>query len=156
MTALIKIKTGEVGCRKPGCKHRSSVTHRHHRRQETLFINAYRLRGPKKTKDERYARLVRKYEEFRPDDTVTICAHHHCEIHLLYDAEILQDQEQRRKRLRDYTWPQAYSLMNKLRQLCLEWEEETTPGNDPADCDPEKRFPQRTRTRKKKYAKLWQ
>lgn len=151
MNALIKIKTSEVGCRKPNCKRRTAITHRHHRRQETLFVNAYRLKGPKKTKDERYWKLEQKYNEFRVEDTVIICAHHHCEIHLLYDVEIFDDQLMRHKRLRDYTWPQAYSLMNKLRQLCLDWETEITPGVDPIECDPEKRFP--NLKKKKKNAK---
>lgn len=149
MTALIKIKTDDVGCRKPSCSHRLSLTHRHHRRQETLFINAYRLKGPKKTKDERYARLWRKYHKFDPKDTIIICPWHHCEIHLLYDAEIRQDQEQRLKRLRDYTWPQSNSLMKKLEKLCLEWEVETTPGTDPVECEPDKRFPHRKKKRAK-------
>lgn len=150
MTALIKVKTNDVGCRKPGCSRRLDRPDRHHRRQETLFINAYRLRGPKKTKDERYHKLVRTYEKFRDEDCVVLCPSHHCEIHLLYDKIILEDQIQRRKRLRDYTWPQAYSLMNKLRQACLDWEEEKTPGVDPGDCEPEKRFEHRPKRRRGK------
>ena len=138
---VITIKTDAIGCTKPSCKRRLLITHRHHRRQETLFINAYRLRGPKKTKDDRYQRLLQIYNEFRKQDTVIVCPWHHCEIHLLYDQEIHDDQRMRRKRLRDYTWPQANSLMNKLRQLCLDWETETSPGVDPTECEAAKRFP---------------
>ncbi|KKK51413.1 hypothetical protein LCGC14_3115190, partial [marine sediment metagenome] len=143
----ITVNISDVGCTKPKCAHRLEVTHRHHRRQETLFINAYHLRGPKKTKDDKYWRLCNTYEEFRPEDTVIICPWHHCEIHLLYDQTIHDDQRMRCKRLRDYTWPQAYSLMNKLRQLCLDWETEPSPGVDPVECEPEKRFPQQQKKR---------
>jgi len=47
--------------------------------------------------------------------------------------------------------------MRKLRQLCYEWEELKTPGMDPVECTPSKRFtqvgPLKRRKRKKRKKK---
>lgn len=148
--AKVRIKTDEVGCRKPGCKRKLSRPVRHHRAMQSLFINAYRKAGKKKTGSVMYKQLRKRYEEFRDGDCVLLCEHHHCEIHLRYDQIILDDQADRRRPLRKYTWPQAKSLMKKLEAECLEWEEETTPGVDPDECaNLEKRFPWKARRKKR-------
>lgn len=153
---IVKVKTEKVGCRKPGCTRRMSITHRHHRRCETLFVRGYG-HIPHKKVSKKYKKFKARYESFDPRDIVVLCAWHHCEVHLGYDAVILQDKAIRCKVLRDYTWPQADALMRKLRQLCYEWEELKTPGMDPVECTPNKRFtqvrPPKRRKRKKRKKK---
>lgn len=152
--ARIRIKTDEVGCRKPGCKRKLSRPVRHHRAMQSLFINAYRKAGKRKTGSEMYRKLQQRYNEFRDEDCVLLCEHHHCEIHLRYDQIILDDQADRGRPLRKYTWPQAKSLMKKLEAECLDWEQETTPGVDPQECaDLTKRFPWKAKRRRKKGGK---
>ena len=156
MTPIVRVETKSVGCRKPGCSRRMVITHRHHRRCETLFVRGFG-HIPQKRVTKRYKKFVKRYESFDPRDVVVLCPWHHCEIHLGYDAVILQDKAIRCKVLRDYTWPQADALMRKLRQLCYEWEELKTPGMDPVECTPSKRFtqvgPLKRRKRKKRKKK---
>lgn len=132
----LRIKTAAVGCQKPGCKRRLDIPHRHHRRCETLFIHAFGR--DKRNKSEKFIELRDRYSLFREEDTIQICGWHHAEIHLIYDDIIRQDTYKRLRSLDRYSWKQANSLMDKLRQACLEWEKEKTPGVDPTTVFKEK------------------
>lgn len=138
----LTIKTDAIGCQKPGCKRRLDIPHRHHRRCETLFIHAFSRH--KRNKSEKYKELQERYSLFRDEDTIQICSWHHAEIHLIYDKIIRADASQRLRSLDRYSWKQAHSLMNKLRQACVEWEEEKTPGADPTTVFKEKTKPNAT------------
>lgn len=138
---IINLETKEVGCRKPGCHRRMEPTARHHRRCETMFVRAY-AKHPDKVKTKRYKAFCKRYDLFDPRDIEVVCAHHHCEIHLIYDDIIHRDKRKRRKlSLIDYTWAQATALMKKLSKECYGWMERETPGRNPEDCTSAKRFP---------------
>ena len=143
---LVKLKTGEVGCRKPGCTHRLELTHRHHRRCETLFVTAFQ-----DTKiSKRYTDLCSRYEKFDERDTVRICAWHHAEIHILYDGIILDFKIKINKVLHDFTWEEADFLMRSLRKACYAWESEITPGINPSLVFGKQRYRVRSPAKKKK------
>lgn len=127
----LTIKTDGIGCRKPGCKHRLDIPHRHHRRYESLFITFFGRH--RRNKSEKYEALRKRYEEFRPEDTVVLCGWHHAEIHKIYNQIVREDCAQRLKPLDRYSWKQAHSLMNKLHDACTEWEIERTPGVNPSE-----------------------
>ena len=137
----IHLKLTDVGCRKPNCKRRIEPTSRHHRRNESLFINAFTL-DPTKNKTKKYKNFIKRYTSFHKNDFVRICNWHHCEIHLMYDELINTDRNLRQRAMPDYSWRQANALMKKLGKFCLEWEKEDTPGRNPEDCNFLKRFPQ--------------
>jgi hypothetical protein len=145
----ITLKTSEVGCRKPGCKHRLEKTARHHRRCETMFIRGYAKRADMR-KTQRYQKLCQRYDRFDPKDVVVLCEWHHCEIHLLYDPIISERRVKLQKVLGDFTWGETDKLMSQLRKLCLDWEKKDTPGRDPKDCEPYKRFPAYIAKRRRK------
>ncbi len=136
----INLMTNEVGCRKPGCKHRLEKTARHHRGCETMFIRGMGNSPPMKG-TKRYRSLVQRYASFNPRDVIVLCDWHHCEIHLIYDPIIAKRRLELVKILGDFTWAEADKLMGQLRKLCREWEKKDTPGRDPGDCEPGKRFP---------------
>lgn len=158
MTPKINLKLSEVGCRKPGCARKLDRTARHHRRCETMFIRAFAkvsIKFPKpKSKSKTYKKLKSRYESFDTRDIIVLCDHHHCEIHLIYDEIILTSKIRLQKLgLAEYTWTQAYALMSDLRKTCYEWEVRETPGREPRDCLPDRRFPQapkRTRKRRRR------
>ncbi len=79
-----------------------------------------------------YRNFVKRYYEFRPSDVESVCLHHHAEIHLIYDKIIRQDLRRTRKALRNYSWNQANTLMDKLEAAFKEWFMKVTPGADPA------------------------
>lgn len=145
----INLALKDVGCRKPKCKRRMEPTARHHRKCETMFIRAFD-HVPKKRRNNRYRTLVKIYHMFRPRDIVVLCAWHHCEIHLIYDKVIAAEGISRGRILTDFTWPQSDTLMRTLRDICKEWEERDTPGRNPIDCTPDKRFPLVVKRRKKR------
>lgn len=143
----------DVGCRKPRCKRRMEPTSRHHRRNESLFINAF-ASEPGKKRTKWYKKLVERYESFDERDIIRICNWHHCEVHLLYDEVINTDRQLQQKTMPEYHWQQAGVLMRALRKLCYEWEKEETPGRNPTDCLFAKRFPQpKVRKLKKRMRK---
>ncbi|KKN88123.1 hypothetical protein LCGC14_0251950 [marine sediment metagenome] len=136
----INLELKDVGCRKPGCQRRMEPTSRHHRQNESLFINAFGDRHAK-MRTKTYKALVQRYASFDERDIIRICNWHHCEIHLMYDEAINEDRQLHLKPMLEYTWQEANSLMRALRKLCYKWEKEETPGRDPADCTFAKRFP---------------
>ncbi len=136
----INLKMSEVGCRKPGCKHRLEKTARHHRGCETMFIRGF-AKHPDVRKKQRYHKLCKRYERFEPKDVIVLCDWHHCEIHLIYDPIIAERRVELQKILGEFTWAEADKLMGQLRKLCREWEKKETPGRDPKDCMPHRRFP---------------
>lgn len=79
-----------------------------------------------------YRNFVKRYYEFRPEDTQHVCLHHHAEIHLIYDKLIRADLRRTRKALRNYSWNQANMLMDTLAAAFEEWFKKETPGADPA------------------------
>lgn len=130
--AVITIKTEQVGCRKPGCKRRLLIPHRHHRKCESVFRGAF---SHTKSKSKKYKAFVKRYYQFHPDDVVILCPWHHCEIHKKYDKVIKKHIHKRMKRLRDFSWGEAQDLMFELEELCKEWEKEKTPGLNPVFCN---------------------
>jgi hypothetical protein len=129
MTPKIKVELSEVRrCSKPGCKKRHPL-HRHHVRNEALFLGLWkRLPQGLKSDDVRVIqRLLRvRYYEFRPRDVVDICDWHHAEIHLLYDRVRMV-----RDIVYDGTTRQVLGLMREYKKICREWLKEETPGTNP-------------------------
>lgn len=148
----INLEMKDVGCRKPNCKRRMEPTSRHHRRNESLFINAFASDHAKR-RNIRYKKLVERYDSFDEGDIIRICNWHHCEIHLLYDEVINTDRQLQQRTMPDYTWHQADLLMRALRKLCYKWEKENTPGRSPEDCTFIKRFPQKVSPRQPRKRK---
>lgn len=146
---VVNLETKEVGCRKPGCKRRMEPTARHHRKCESMFIRGF-AHIPSKCDSRRYKRFKTRYESFNPRDVVVLCAWHHCEIHLIYDRIIDAYRRREFRILTDFTWEQADGLMAHLKDVCREWEQRDTPGRNPVDCVPTKRFPKLIRVPKKK------
>lgn len=85
-------------------------------------------------KTKKYKQFCDRYYSFRREDTVVLCPWHHCEIHEIYSRIIAKDTSTRKKPLSRYSWKQAFALMDRLKDTCLEWEEETTPGRNPELC----------------------
>lgn len=128
----IRIRTKDTGCRKPKCEHKLSITHRHHRRFQSLFIQAFTAIGKK---GKKLKTLTRRYEAFRSEDVVRLCAWHHCEIHQNYKSAIYKFLKKTKKKyVFDLNWKEAFDLMKELEEYCLEWEKEETPGVNPAVC----------------------
>lgn len=138
MVALITIKTTEVGCRKFNCQRRGLRPHRHHRGMASLFRGAF-VHSPKKRKSKEYRALVKRYDEYHPDDIVLLCPWHHCEIHKIYDELISAFAFKVKKRMRNLSWGQAADLMMQFEEMCKEWEKEDTPGLNPVLCNFEER-----------------
>lgn len=122
----IRVKMDEIGCRKPGCKRRLSIPHRHHRKCETLFFRAWLGKRPKWVRA-----LQQRYEKFLPEDTVILCSWHHAEIHMIYDDIIKKDMQRTRKPIYRYSKKQMERLMKQLEDECLDWEQDRSPGVDP-------------------------
>ena len=126
----LKIKTDAIGCRKPGCKYRLLIPHRHHRKCESLFVHAF-VSVDRKRKTKRYREFVKRYKAFREQDVILLCPWHHCEIHLAYEPIIFSHLN---KPPEVFTWKQAWALMNELEEHCRDWEEEETDGVHPDMC----------------------
>lgn len=150
---IITVKTTEVGCRKPSCKHRMELTHRHHRKCETLFITAFGRNPARNTKSKRFKLLCSRYEKFDERDVVRLCAWHHAEIHVLYDDIILDFKIEINKILANFTWEEADKLMRRLRKACYQWETEVTPGINPDLVFGRQRYRIGSKTRPKKKRK---
>lgn len=78
--------------------------------------------------EPRFAAFVRRYYEYRSEDIGLLCAPHHAEVHLLYDAIIRADRRRTGRPLARYTWPMAEQLMQKLVQAYERWLDRETPG----------------------------
>ncbi len=116
-----------ISCAKPNCDHGGRVQ-RHHKGHEKLFLRAFKDRKESKT----YKIMLRRYEQFRPDDTVPLCPDHHAEIHYEYRDIIALFQAQQGMHRRDFSWDAALTLMAELRYHCDEWLKEESSGMDPA------------------------
>lgn len=81
-----------------------------------------------KYREQTYKDFVARYYKFLPEDVVDLCAEHHLEIHVLYDKIIQQDLQLTKKKLRDYSWAEAESLMSKLGRRCGVWLKTETRG----------------------------
>jgi len=117
-----------------------------------MFIRGF-AKNPKIKGTKRYKEFCERYESFDPRDIVVLCAHHHCEIHLTYDPIIAKRRIKLMKVLGEFTWDEAHRLMGELRKLCYKWESEETPGVDPVECTPPRRFPNFKRGKDKKKRK---
>lgn len=102
-------------CEREGCSGHGQVD-RHHKRMETLFINAFASTSC--SHGRRYKQFVRRYDRFLPEDTVLLCRRCHEEIHNLYYDLIRVDIVARGKHLAAYSWREADALMNKLASAC--------------------------------------
>lgn len=123
-----------VSCAKPNCT--ASFTQRHHKRHEKLFIVAW---APIKSKatSAYYKAFVARYEEFHPDDIVSLCPDHHAEVHWDYRTLISEAIFQAGRSLHSFTWPQAEALMSDLATYCDEWLQTETFGMDPSIVFPQ-------------------
>jgi hypothetical protein len=117
-----------------------------------MFIRGF-AKDPKRKGTKKYKEFCKRYELFNPQDVLVLCAYHHCEIHLMYDPIIAERRIKLNRVLGDFTWEQAHDLMRTLRRLCYNWEKEETPGRNPKDCAPTRRFPDFKRGRDKKKRK---
>lgn len=121
--SLANVTSG--GCRKPNCGHRAPLN-RHHKAHEALWLGAWAHRGS----EPKWKAFVKRYYEYREEDTVRICLPHHAEIHSIYDAIIADDIAQTGLRLYLYSWKQARILMRRLTDACDQWLVTETPGVD--------------------------
>jgi hypothetical protein len=114
---------------KPVCKVASHTRlHRHHKAHPKIWFGVFLKRAG----EPRFQELIKRYNEFRPEDTVLICDWHHCEIHAIYDEIIAKDRRRTGVRLAKYRWGQAERLMRDLTKACDDWLKKRTPGLDPA------------------------
>jgi hypothetical protein len=113
------------GCEKPNCSTGVSTLNRHHKRHEAMWRGVWskRRRG-----EPAWDKFLKRYFEFRPEDTVVVCESHHAEIHVLYDQIIKADRDERGKNLSQYSWSEARQLMTRLEDCCLEWLDYISPG----------------------------
>ena len=126
--SLSNVNARKRSCRKPGCRSGSYKISRHHKGHQFMFVSSFvRTRYG----DPRYKDFVEKYYQFRLEDIVDICDHHHMEIHVIYDRIIQRDMIKTGRHLRNYSWVQATTLMKKLEKRCERWLKENTPGISP-------------------------
>jgi len=126
------------GCVKPECGLRTPLN-RHHKRHEALWFNAWAHRQH----EPKWQEFVKRYHEFRPEDTVVICLRHHAEIHSMYDRIIQEDRKLLGLPLYRYSWKQGTRLMDKLEAVCEEWLKQKTKGIDSAQYDRTKKLRRR-------------
>lgn len=113
------------GCTKPNCGHRAALN-RHHKAHEALWLGAWAHRGL----EPKWRAFVKRYYEFRPEDTVRVCLPHHAEIHSIYDEIIADDMAKTGLPLYLYSWKQGRILMQRLTNACEAWLFQETPGID--------------------------
>lgn len=83
-----------------------------------------------RTQEAKWKAFVKRYYEYREEDTVRICLPHHAEIHSIYDEIIAEDMAIVGLPLYLYSWKQGRLLMQKLRDTCNIWLRQKTPGID--------------------------
>jgi hypothetical protein len=113
-------------CAKPRCEWLGASLHRHHRKHEALWLAPWARRQS----EVQWRAFVRRYKEFRPEDVVLICEHHHAEIHSIYDQIIADDCAKTGLPLYLYSWKQGRVLMRRLEEACKEWLQHPTSGID--------------------------
>lgn len=101
-------------CSKPQRNRRSLA--RHHRGCEGMWLRHFRHK--KRTKLWQAFRA--RYYEYRLEDCVLICIHHHREIHELYLPWIIAAARSQGP-CRGRGWTEAEELMRDLRVLCDRW-----------------------------------
>lgn len=114
-----------IHCQKPKCRTKDFVLHRHHMGHEHMFVSQFVHRFSEK----RYVEFVKRYYEYREEDTVKICSCHHREIHEIYDEIIAAYCRKRRKALADFNWTEARELMSLLVARCKKWMKQRTKGS---------------------------
>lgn len=148
MSKVPKLAGASDGCAKPGCTLRAPIN-RHHKAHEALWFGAWARRAD----EPQWRAFVKRYYEYREEDTARICLPHHAEIHSIYDAIIADDMARTGLPLYLYSWKQGKILMERLREACDAWLLLETPGIDSALY--ERRKHARRKILKKKAQKLY-
>lgn len=112
-------------CKKPGCTR--LPVQRHHKGSEHAWVVYFQH----KHLQARYREWVRRYYEFRDEDCVDICAHHHEEIHHRYGRIFSKYCRRFDKKLKDFSWTEAEQLTEALRAYCDRWLLRETRGMEP-------------------------
>lgn len=118
----------EAVCAKPQCG--VDRLQRHHRAHEALWFGVW---AQKRAREKKWKAFIKRYHEFRIEDTVLLCERHHAEIHSIYDRIIEQEKLRVGRVLHWFTWPEAEALMQKLKEACDEWIVRETPGMAPGE-----------------------
>lgn len=122
MTPKLKVDLKSAFCEKPGCK--GPRHHRHHKGHEFLFVIRWQdIEQTKKQKE-----WIKRYWEFRKEDTVGLCPEHHAEIHLHYDRVIIAHNRRLKKPCDKYSYDEAEDLRKELVKACDSWLKKKTKG----------------------------